>query len=212
MHFSFITLLITFILTSPFLYKIWRYFKKSIKAIETTEDKIKIGIVPKWKILNFFLPLNLRHYINGVGFWETSFYMSPVILFSFFSFSTWWWGVLISGLFLFSQKAFKIFGPFMSRIPARWGYMLTVGLIFTTIQGLSHFSLTIQYIALGITALCLLENSNLIPIWPFTQPKIMPSEAFKEYTGKWPTEQGQIHHIKTEGYKGCFRLQSHITQ
>ena len=202
---NFKAVLVALVLASPFLYRVFRYFRKSALTKTTFEDKIIIGTVPKWKILNFFLPLNLRHYINGVGFWENSFYMSPVILFSLFSFSTWWLGVLISGMFLFSVTAFKLFHKFMHRIPARWGHMVTLCLIFTTIDGLSKFPIHIQYIALGITALCLLENRNLMSYYPFHQPAIKPSEAFKEYTGKFPTGQGQIHHIITEGYKGCFR-------
>ena len=197
--------LVALLITSPFLYRVFRYFRKSALMKATAQDKIAIGTVPKWKMLNFFLPLNLRHYINGVGFWEMSFYMSPVILFSLFSFSTWWLGVLISGVFLFSVNAFKLFHKFMHRIPARWGYIVTLCLIFTTIDGLSKCYINIQYAALGITAICLLENSNLLSYYPFHQLAMKPSEAFKEYTVEFPTEQGQIHHVITEGYKGCFR-------
>ena len=193
------------LIASPFLYRVFRYFRKSTLIKATFQDKIAIGTVPKWKMLNFFLPLNLRHYINGVGFWETFFYMSPVILFSLVSFSSWWLGVLISGIFLFSVNAFKLFHKFMHRIPAKWGYILTICLIFTTISGLNKCCINIQYAALGITALCLLENRNLMSYAPFHQPWQRPSIALKEYTGEFPTTQGQIHHIKTEGYKGCFR-------
>lgn len=193
------------LIASPYLYRVFRHFKGSVLARTTIEDKIVIGIVPKWKMFNFFLPLNLRHYINGVGFWENSFYMSPVILFSFCMLSTWYVGVLISAVFLFSVKAFKLFYKFMHRIPARWGYILTICLIFTTIEGLSKCCINIQYVALVITALCLLENKNLMSYAPFHQPWVKPSIAFKEYTGEFPTTQGQIHHIITEGYKGCFR-------
>lgn len=193
------------LLASPFLCRIYRYYRQSVLMKATAQSKMEIGCVPKWKMLNFFLPLNFRHYINGVGFWEMSFYMSPVILFSIYGRSIWWGVVCFAGIMTCSAKAFKLLAPLAHRIPARWAHMLTIGLIFTTISGLSRFSLTTQYIVLGVTALCLLENSNLITYWPFTQPWIKPSEAFKKYTGEWPTTQGQIHHIITDGYKGCFR-------
>jgi len=196
------------LIASPFLCIVGRRYSRSVLREATAQSKMRIGCVPKWKMLDFFLPMNFRHYINGVGFWEMSFYMSPVVLFSFWGKGNWWLVVVFASMFLFWRYIFEIWQFFMHRIPARWGHMVTVGLIFTTISGISKFSVPIQWGAIGITALCLLENSNLITYWPFTQPWIKPSEAFKEYTGKWPTAQGQIHHIVTGGYQGCFRKKS----
>ena len=197
-----------------------RYYSKSIRTEHTYEDKVIIGKVSPWRYLTTFIPLDIKNYIYDVGYWETAFYLTPLVFFfALFGNPFGWMFVLFFILLSSGGMVFKLLSPFMARFPQRWGYFACLGVIILSVEGLRTFNLPATNLILLNILLgsMLLFNRSLLPIYPFVQWTKKPLEYFKTpllsylrgHSGRfrvsnlpYPVYSGQIAHIKSLGYCG----------
>ena len=176
------------------------------------------GHLKPWIFLKTFLPLRIRDHLCGVGFEETAFYMTPLVLLAF-TIHHWLWVMVMITFILSSGIAVK----WHFRFPQRWGYFVCLGIAWITVDAVEQMALSNNQLILLTILLgyMLLYNRSLLPIWPFVQWIKKPSQYFetpvlkyleskmKETDGiykvnnlPYPVYSGQINHIHGLGYYG----------
>ncbi len=196
----------------PQLVPFFRHLPKTIRMNQHDD----IGKVPWWHFSSLVFPQAFRYYVNGVGFWEMSYYVGLIPLFTIL-YTTSRAVVLV---IMASLLMIGAFGKFLPKIPARWSYTFQVALIWCAIDGLNHLHLPNRVIIL----LCLIQafdlwrnNSPLLVNHPYAELYQRPSWAFDtklttyldEHLGEdrvsglpYPLFTGHINEFKTLGYAG----------
>ena len=202
-----IGLLVGSIQLVPFI----KYLPKTIR----TKKVGLLGILEVSDFLELLLPQRVSK--RGVGYQELSFYMGLVAILCLpFSTSRAIWLVLLSALVMLGVGR-----NWLPRIPARFGFLLTISLGWAATNGLSHLNVPI-YAIIFLTFFDLFwHNSNLDPHTPYSELPQRPSRAFKtrltdyleEHLGDnrvsglpYPLFTGHINRLRTLGYSGGMQL------
>jgi len=203
----------------PFL----RYLPKTIRANKHDD----IGKVPWWHFIHLFFPKATRWNVNGVGFWEMSYYIGIIPLLTI-------WYTTSKALVLVMAAAILMLGflsPHLPRIPARWSYTFQFALIWCAVNGLNNLNLSPE-VLLILCAIQLFDllwyNFALLTNRPYSELWNRPSHAFNtaltRYIGSrknekkcekmafrvsglpYPLFTGHVNKIKTLGYSGGMQL------
>ena len=177
-----------------------RSFKSSIRS-----ELPFVGKVPIWNLFGLIFPITPRTYINGVGFWEQSFYMTPIILLGLFSHNWFLWGVCICVVICMTMdiKLYKWWGD---RVRARACVPLCVALILM----FPKLTNTIETILLCLVMWGLLVNKRIFPYEPFDKerydlnnlPVLIGNESYRTNNLPYPWFTGILHKIRSVGYVG----------
>ena len=210
-----IGLLIGSVQLIPFL----KYLPKTIR----TNKVSNIGKVPWWHFSSLVFPKAFRFYINGVGHWETSYYIGIIPLLTI-------WYTTSRAVVLVILATWLMLGLFsrhLPRIPARWSFTFQFSLIWCALSGLNNLNLpnTVLFLLCLIQAFDLLTNNlDLLIIRPYSELWNRPSHAFNtrltrfleaESTKKgiyrvsglpYPLFTGHVNRIRTLGYSGGMQL------
>ena len=211
---------IGFLLGSVQLIPFLRYLPKTIRA--NCHDGI--GKVPPWHFLSLILPKLFRKNINGVGYWEMTYYVGivPLILPLLGPANqisrAWALGVVSSFLMI------GLFSRHLPRIPARFSFsfQFALGWVATTyLSGLNLSYRTIMALIL-IQALDLYwNNSELLVTRPYSELQNAPNRAFNTritrfFSGNgqnwrisglpYPLFTGHVNKLLTLGYSGGMQL------
>ena len=196
----------------PFL----RYLPKTIR----TKENSGAGKVPWWHFASLIFPKAFRYSINGVGYWEMSYYVGLIPLFTIWYTGSRavWLGVTAVLLML------GVCGKLLPRIPARFSYTFQFALIWCTIDGLNRLNLPTEAL------LCLIliqafdlwhNNSPLLVNHPYAELYHKPSWSFNTKLTRYleanlgdarvsglpyPLFTGHINRLKTLGYSGGMQL------
>ena len=204
----------------PQLWLTLMYYPKSIRANQSSQDKVKIGCVDiRALFLGLFRP-DFRGRVNGVFYPEVCASIGPAILLIPWC-TSWHQWLALAGFLLLSAGGtiFRLFSPVMLRIPARWMYWVNLTLVFMAVDGLYHAGVPPVFILLHAGYLVLV-HSRLWPMHPFVQRIERPSRAFsKPYTTlfqepwrvsglSYPMRTGHVTHTRTLGYTGGAQLTS----
>lgn len=196
----------------PFL----KYLPKTIRA----NKHDSIGKVPWWHFIHLVFPGATRWSVNGVGFWEMSYYVGIITLLTI-------WYTTSVALALIGISLILMLGTlekYLPRIPARWSYTFQFGLIWSAISGLNNLHLSDKTLAI----LCLIQAYDLIhnnlPLLitrPYSELPQKPSRAFntrltrylEAHLGQYrvsglpyPLFTGHINQLRTLGYSGGMQL------
>lgn len=162
------------------------------------------GKSPKWSLLGFFAPIIPRTYINGVGFWEHSFYLTPIVLLSFHSTNVFLWIMLGLGVMgmLFGCKRWY------GRVAVRGAVLVSACLILMlpNIMLLNIMAL----IPICLVGFMLLPNRSILPVVPFDKerydltqlPEIKGNTEYRTNNIPKPWVTGILHKVRSVGYVG----------
>lgn len=211
---SLIWIPIGFLIGSPQLIPFLRYLPKTIR----THKVSTIGKVPWWHPITLIFPS--RKNINGVGFWEMSYYVGITPLFLIFYSNSIAWILALTAYLLM----IGLFSDKLPRIPARWCFTFQFAIGWMAVIGLTNLHLTekalICLIVIQIFDL-IWHNSDLIPTLPYSELYNKPSRAFSSPLVKYleanlgedrvsglpyPLFTGHINKFKTLGYSGGMQL------
>ena len=193
-----------------------RYLPKTIR----TKKVSGIGKVPWWQFGSLIFPKAYRFSVNGVGYWEMSYYIGLIPLFTLWcTRSMAIWLTMLSILLMLG-----ICGKYLPRIPARFSYAFQFGLIWCAVDGLNRMNLPNTVLVL----LCLIQaydlwknNSPLLVNHPYAELYNKPSRAFNTRLTRfleanlgdyrvsglpYPLFTGHINRLKTLGYSGGMQL------
>ena len=196
----------------PFL----RYLPKTIRANKVSD----IGKVPWWHFASLIFPKAFRFNVNGVGYWEMSYYVGLIPLLTI-----WYTRSRAVGLaFVAICLMLGACGKLLPRIPARFSYTFQFALIWCAIDGMNRMNLSNHIVA----TLCLLQafdlwhnNSPLLVNHPYAELYKKPSQAFNTKLTRfleanlgdarvsglpYPLFTGHINKLKTLGYSGGMQL------
>ncbi len=206
------------------IYRQWRYSRGSVTASRTYKNKVAIGKVPLWYYFTMFIPTGYQDYIDGVGYQEMAYYITPIAgFFMLFGRGHCWILLAVAILLSTGKQLFKTFNKLMMRFPQVWGYFAMLGAIVLAVDGLRRFELGQIQLSLIVlaTAILLLHNSKLLPLYPFAQWTRKPSEFFDtpllKFLGSqpyrvnnlpYPVYRGNANNIMTCGYTGGNHLKS----
>lgn|SRR3990167_3991585 len=185
----------------PFLW----YYPKSIRWNQN--NKSTSGRFPLWKLIDLFKGDWKDTKVSGTFYPETVVYCGFLIPFLALVSHSRMWIVMAVSLAIASWKA-----PF--RVPSRALYTFCFALVWTAVSGLSNLYLdqTFLYVLILIQSICLLQNSDIYPHYPYSEIQHKPSYYFndnKHYKIKgFPYFTGYFFENKTEGYTGGFSLKS----
>jgi len=202
------------IIGSPQLIPFLKYLPKTIRANAHDE----IGKVPYWHFLSLIFPRAFRYNINGVGYWEMSYYIGIIPLLTiWYTRSMAVWLIVLSILLMLG-----VCGKHLPRIPSRFSYTFQFALAWCAVDGLNRLNLSNSVILVlcGIQLFDLwLNNSPLLVNHPYAELYNKPSYVFntrltralKNATGRvsglpYPLFTGHINEIKTLGYSGGMQL------
>ena len=192
-----------------------------IKYLPKTIRTKKVGLLGILKVSDFLeLLWPQRVSKHGVGYQELSFYMGLVAVLCLpFSTSRAIWIILLSALIMLG-----IGRKWLPRIPARFGFLLTIGLGWCATNGLSNMALTYHSL-LALVFLTYFDlfwhNSTLDPHLPHSELPNRPKWAFQtalttflEANSKgfrisglpYPLFTGHINRLQTLGYSGGMQL------
>ena len=203
---------IGFLIGSVQLVPFLKYLPKTIRANKHDD----IGKVPWWHFASLIFPKAFRYNINGVGYWEMSYYVGITpLLCLLYSTSAAYIIIAASGLLMLG-----LFSCSLPRIPARWSYTFQFGLIWSALSGLNNLNLRWEVLAIlcGIQLfdllsnnLCLLVNHPYAELyqkssWAFnTKLTIYLDENLNDdrVSGlPYPLFTGHINELRTLGYCG----------
>jgi hypothetical protein len=163
-----------------------------------------IGKVPFWHMLTMFFPMLPKHYINGVGYWEMNYYLTPIIVLAFFSHNWFLWCLLGLSVVGMTQGC-KLWGD---RVASRISISMVACLIFM----FNEVKLTniTQFILTCLVILFLYPNRKTLPVEVFDKasydldnlPKLVGDERYRTNNIPKPWSQGQLHKIRSVGYVG----------
>ena len=201
---------------SPQLVPFLRYLPKTIRTKAVSD----IGKVPWWHFASLVFPKAFRYSINGVGYWEMSYYVGLIPLFTIWYTRSRavWLGVLSVLLMLGCLR------KYLPRVAARFSYTFQFGLIWSALTGLHNLGLPDHVLAV----LCLIQafdlwhnNSPLLVNHPYAELYHKPSWAFNTKLTRYleanlgdnrvsglpyPLFTGHINKLKTIGYSGGMQL------
>lgn len=208
---------IGFILGLPQLVPFLKYLPKTIRRVNGTNREpsaIGVGTMKPADFLSILFPLFFRSKMNGVGFWESSFYIgiTPLLL-AFYSTS----GVWTLAIFAIAL-CLGMFAKHLPRIPARWLFTLQFALGWMAVSGLHNLNLAPPaiwgLILLQIGDLWLHNRHAMVPR-PFSELPRRPSWAFNtkltayldgcktRVSGlPYPLFTGHVNGLFTLGYSG----------
>lgn len=196
----------------PFL----KYLPKTIRHATSVPNSV--GTMKPADFLSILFPLFFRSKMNGVGFWESSFYIGVIPLFlAFYSTSrVWVLAVLAIALCL------GLFSKHLPRIPARWLFTAQFALGWMAVSGLAALQLPTTAIW-GLVLvqgmdLWLHNRSAMIPR-PFSELPEAPGRAFDTKLTRYlagcqnrvsglpyPLFTGHVNGLYTLGYSGGMQL------
>ena len=196
----------------PFL----RYLPKTIR----TKENSGAGKVPWWHFASLIFPKAFRYSINGVGYWEMSYYVGLIPLFTIWYTGSRavWLGVTAVLLML------GVCGKLLPRIPARFSYTFQFALIWCAVTGLHNMNLSNEVLVclILIQAFDLWHNNSpLLVNHPYAELYQKPSWAFNTKLTRYleanlgdnrvsglpyPLFTGHINRLKTLGYSGGMQL------
>ena len=198
----------------PQLIPFIKYLPRTIRAGGHDD----IGKVPWWHPITLVVPRAFRYNINGVGYWEMSYYVGLVPLLVIWHATSSAWAIMVIAYLLM----IGVGATSLPRIPARWSYAFQFSLGWLATSGLWNMCLPdrVVYLLCFIQAAdLLLNNGGLLVTRPYSELPRRPSRAFKnrltEYLGKpdgrvsglpYPLFTGHINEIKTLGYSGGMQL------
>lgn len=202
------------VLGSPQLVPFIKYIPKTIRA----NKHDNIGKVPWWHPISLLVPKLLRRNLNGVGYWEMTYYVGIVPLGLLAASSSRAWIICVVS-YVLMLGAFSRFFP---RIPARWCFSFQFALGWCAVSGLINLHLTERVLA----GLCLVQafdliwnNADLIPTSPYSELYNKPSRAFNTRLTRYlqgvkgrvsglpyPLFTGHINELLTLGYSGGMQL------
>lgn len=207
---------IGFILGLPQLIPFSKYLPKTIR----TYQHDSIGKVPWWHFFSLIFPKLFRFPVNGVGYWEMSYYVGiiPILLLPLATSRVWPLALISAGLMMgcLARK--------LPRIPARWSFSFQFALGWMATSGFNNCCIDskIWMSLILIQAVDLLiNNSPLFITSPFSELPERPSRAFntelteylKENLGDgrvsglpYPLFTGHINRLRTLGYSGGMQL------
>ena len=200
----------------PQLIPFIKYLPKTIRAKKVSS----IGKVPWWQFGSLVFPKAFRFSINGVGYWEMSYYIGIIPLMTI-----WYTRSLACLLIIFSSMLMLgAFSEHLPRIPARYSYTLQFALIWSALSGLNELHLPNHVLAI----LCLIQaydlwhnNSPLLVNHPYAELYNKPSWVFNTRLTRfleanlgdnrvsglpYPLFTGHINRLKTIGYCGGMQL------
>ena len=137
---------------------------------------------------------------DGVQYPEFMFGVGICTVLCMFSYSSWWFFVLI-GL-LGASGAFVV-----ARIPARWVYLVSFAVIMASISALERLSAWLPI--LMVAQLWLLwKNRYIYPHFPFCQWWRKPEHYFSKFvkSADWPYFSGYMFGKRQKQYEGGFCL------
>ncbi len=176
-----------------------------------------IGKVPLWHFPTLLFPILPKHYINGVGYWEMNYYLTPIIVLAFFSHNLFLWGLLVL-TWVAMVNGCKLWGD---RVASRISICMVATLIFMLNEVLTlNLQLTnITYFILTcLVMLFLYPNRKTLPIEVFDKasydldnlPKIVGNGEYRTNNIPKPWSQGQLHKIRSVGYVGSHANERYI--
>lgn len=196
------------------LYPFAKYLPKTIRA----HKHDSIGKVPWWHLVSLLKPI--RANINGVGYWEMSYYIGliPLLLLTFSTSRV--WPLALMSLALMMGFA----SPHLPRIPARWSFTFQFTLGWMATSGFNNLCID-THLWLSLILLQAFDlywnNSKLLVTEPYSELPQRPSWAFnnalteylKEHLGDgrvsglpYPLFTGHINRLRTLGYSGGMQL------
>lgn len=207
-----IGLLIGAVQLIPFI----RYLPKTIRTKKVSD----IGKVPWWHFASLIFPKAFRFSVNGVGYWEMSYYVGLIPLLTIWYTRSRAVGLLVISCLLMLGAC----GKHLPRIPARFSYTFQFALIWCALDGLNHLHLTNNV----LVVLCLIQafdlwhnNSSLLVNHPYAELYQKPSWAFNTKLTRfleknlgenrvsglpYPLFTGHINKLRTIGYCGGMQL------
>lgn len=201
----------------PQLIPFIKYLPKTIRSKKVSEA----GKVPWWHFASLVFPKAFRFHINGVGYWEMSYYIGIIPLLTVWYTSSHAWILVLAS----SSLMLGACGKLLPRIPARWAYTFQFSLAWCAVSGLANLHLPDYVVAL----LCIIQaydlwhnNSPLLVNHPYAELYNKPSWAFNTRLTRYLNEHlksnervsglpyplftGHINQIKTLGYCGGMQL------
>jgi len=199
-----------FLIGLPQLIPFLKHLPKTIRANQHDD----IGKVPWWHFISLLKPI--RSNINGVGYWEMSYYIGliPLILIPFAT-SRVWPLALIAALLMMGCLA-----QYLPRIPARWSFTFQFALGWMATSGFNNLCIdsTLWLSLILLQAFDLYwNNSKLLVTEPYSELPQRPSWAFNTPLTRYleanlgdnrvsglpyPLFTGHINKLKTLGYSG----------
>ena len=200
----------------PQLIPFIKYLPKTIRTRKISD----IGKVPWWHFASLVFPKAFRFSINGVGYWEMSYYIGLIPLLTI------WYtrSAAVILLLIALLLVLGVCGKHLPRIPARFLYTFQFALIWCAITGLANLNLSNHVVAI----LCLIQafdlwhnNSPLLINHPYAELYNKPSYAFNTRLTRfletnlgnnrvsglpYPLFTGHINRLKTLGYSGGMQL------
>jgi len=168
-----------------------------------------IGKVPWWNVFGLIFPITPRTAINGVGFWEQSFYMTPVILLALLSRDCYLWIICVSAIVCMTTdiKLYRFWGD---RVRARACVPLCVSLIMMLSLVLTKLpNIKLEIILTCLVMWGLLSNKSVFPYEPFDKerysldlPNLVGNAEYRTNNLPYPWVSGILHKIRSTGYAG----------
>ena len=194
----------------------FKYLPKTIRANKHDD----IGKVPWWHFASLVFPKAFRFNVNGVGYWEMSYYCGILPLFLiWYTTSIAWVLLATSGLLMLG-----LFSGYLPRIPARWSYTFQFSLVWLACSGLQNLNLGAKtgLILAFLSAFdLLLNNRSLMVTRPYSELPNRPKWAFNTRLTRFLTENsqnkrisglpyplftGHINKLRSLGYSGGMQL------
>ena len=198
----------------PQLIPFIKYLPKTIRANAHDE----IGNVPWWHFASLISPRSYRYNVNGVGYWEMSYYVGIIPLLTV-------WYTTSLAVWLLMGSICLMLGAYwkhLPRIPARWSYTFQFSLIWCAVNGLAKLNLSnsVMYVLIGLQTFDLIwHNKDLLVNHPYAELYQKPSWAFNTRLTRYlegcknrisglpyPLFTGHINGLHTLGYSGGMQL------
>jgi hypothetical protein len=207
-------ILIGFLIGLPQILPFIKYLPKTIRS----RGHDDIGKVPFWHPVSLIWPEALRYNMNGVGYWEMSYYigLTPLLV-MWHSKSTAWILMVVSYLLMLGVGARRL-----PRIPARFSYAFQFSLGWLAVSGLNNLSLApgvLWALVLLQTSDLLWHNAPLLVTRPYSELPKRPDWAFNTALARYlegtknrvsglpyPLFTGHINRIQSLGYSGGMQL------
>jgi len=160
-----------------------------------------IGKVPFWHIPTLFFPILPKMCINGVGYYEMNYYLTPLIVMAFVSHNLFLWGLLML-TWVGMVNGCKLWGD---RVASRISLCMNATLILMLSEVIKpNILLTL------LTMLFLFPNRKTLPVEIYDKssydvddlPNLIGDEEHRTNNLPKPWFQGQLHKIRSVGYVG----------
>lgn len=215
------------LIASPQLVWAWQYYRQSIRRSVNAQEKIALGSVPLWRLLQSLVWTRNHSSCDGVLYPEVACYIGliPLALACQAPLSL-WHGIAFLSAGLAMGRHLPLFRWTHwahLRIPARYCYFLQLSLSFLTLEVLSGTPLNPiwWFLTLLLAWDLLMNTSPLMSHVPYLQRWEQPSAVCETaltrflatHLGKYrvsglpyPLRTGQLQGFKTLGYTGASQL------